>query len=151
MSGRLYFCLFQRLYIFLSISFSIYFGIIFLTYISKFGEEGLVYDYLFTSQREPHSVPDMDFFLYCAYFVPFGVIENRVTKITSLKITRVTNFKYFNGICYYSRCPGWSILFLYATAHKGLAFWKKISFELDYHWASFSLHFHIVLKPLVSY
>ena len=29
----------------------------------NFGEEGLVvYDYLFTSQKESHSVPDMDFF-----------------------------------------------------------------------------------------
>ena len=29
--------------------------------VSKLGEKGLVYDYLFTSQRESHSVPDMDF------------------------------------------------------------------------------------------
>ena len=50
------------------------------------------------------------------YFVPFGVIENRVTKI---------NFKYFNGNCDYSSNPGWSILFLYAPAHKGLAFRKN--------------------------
>ena len=36
------------------------------------------------------SVPDMDFLLYYTftYFVPFGVIKNRVTKV---------NFKYFNG------------------------------------------------------
>ena len=33
-----------------------------LAYVSKLGEEGLVYDYLFTSQEETHSVPDMDFF-----------------------------------------------------------------------------------------
>ena len=30
--------------------------------VSELGEKGLVYDYLFTSQRESHSVPDMDFF-----------------------------------------------------------------------------------------
>ena len=34
-----------------------------LAYELKLGEEGLVvYDYLFTSQRESHSVPDRDFF-----------------------------------------------------------------------------------------
>ena len=32
-----------------------------------------------------------------AYFFPFGVTENRVTKI---------NFKYFNGNCNYSSCRG---------------------------------------------
>ena len=45
-------------------SFLIYFGLnTNLAYISKLGEEDLVvYNYLFTSQREPHSVPDRDFF-----------------------------------------------------------------------------------------
>ena len=34
-----------------------------MAYVSKLGEEGLVvYDYLFTSQRECHFVPDRDFF-----------------------------------------------------------------------------------------
>ena len=28
---------------------------------------------------------------------------------------------------------------------------EKITFELSYRWASLSLHFHIVLKSLVSY
>ena len=77
-------------------------------------EEDLVYYYLFTSQREPNSVPDMDFLCYIfTYFVPFGVIENRISK---------TNFKCFNGNCEYSSCSGSLILFLYAPAHKGLAF-----------------------------
>ena len=72
------------------------------------------------------------FFCYTiAYFVPFWVIENRVTKI---------NFMYFNGNCDYSSCLGWSILFLYAPAHKALAFW-----------ASLSLRCHTVWKSLVSY
>ena len=65
-------------------------------YVSQLGGEDLVYDYFFTSQRESHSVPDMDFFAI-PYFVPFGVIENRVTK---------TNFKHFNGNFDYSSCPG---------------------------------------------
>ena len=53
--------------------FLIYFGLdTNLAYVSKLGEEGLVVnDYLFTSQRESHSLPDRDFFCYTiAYFVP---------------------------------------------------------------------------------
>ena len=65
------------------------------------------------------------FFCYTfTYFVPFEVIKNRVTKIS---------FKYFNWNCDYSSCPGWSIIFLYAPAHKGLALWK------NYVWARLSL------------
>ena len=74
------------------------------------------------------------------YFVPFGVIENRFTKI---------NFKYFNGNCDYSSCPGWWILFLYAPPHKGLAFWK------NYLWTSLSFSYSlkitcILLRQVVS-
>ena len=64
-SWRLYFFLFQMmLYVLFSMSILIYFGLnTNLAYISKLGEEDLVvYNYLFTSQREPHSVPDRDFF-----------------------------------------------------------------------------------------
>ena len=64
-SWRLYFFLFQMmLYVLFSMSLLIYFGLnTNLAYISKLGEEDLVvYNYLFTSQREPHSVPDRDFF-----------------------------------------------------------------------------------------
>ena len=44
-----------------------------MAYVSKLGEEGLVvYEYLFTFQRESHFVPDMDFFatllLISSYF-----------------------------------------------------------------------------------
>ena len=93
--------------------FLIYFGLdTNLAYVSKLGEEVLVVnDYLFTSQRESHSLPDRDFFCYTiAYFVPIWVIENRVTNI---------KFKYFNGNCAscYSSCLGSSILFLYEQAH----------------------------------
>ena len=103
---------------FFSISFLMYFGVnTNLAYVSKLGEEGLVfYDYLFTSQRESHSLPDRDFFCYTvAYFVPFWVIENRVTSI---------NFKYFNGNCdsHCFTCLGWSILFLYEPAHNAWLF-----------------------------
>ena len=75
-----------------------------------------------------------------AYFVPFLIIENRFTKI---------NFKYFNGNCDYSSCPGWWILFLYAPPHKGLAFWK------NYLWTSLSFSYSlkitcILLRQVIS-
>ena len=74
------------------------------------------------------------------YFVPFGVIENRFTKI---------NFKYFNGNCDYSSCPSWWFLFLYAPPHKGLAFWK------NYLWTSLSFSYSlkitcILLRQVIS-
>ena len=51
--------------------------------------DNLVYNFLFTFQRESHSVPDMDIFYYTFnYFVPIGVFKDRVNK---------TNSKYFNG------------------------------------------------------
>ena len=73
-----------------------------LTYESQLGNKDLVSDYIFTFQKESHSVPDMDFLLTFNYFVPFAVIENRFTKI---------NFKYFNGNCDYSSCLGKALAF----------------------------------------
>ena len=54
----------RLMYVPFSIFFLIYFDLnTNLVYVSKLGEEGLVVcDYLFTSQRESHSVPDRDFF-----------------------------------------------------------------------------------------
>ena len=74
------------------------------------------------------------------YFVPFGVIESRFTKI---------KFKYFNGNCDYSSWPGWWVLFLFAPPHKDLAFWKK------YLWTSLSFSYslkitYILLRQVVS-
>ena len=119
---------------FFSISFLIFWNSINLAYVPQLGNKDLVSDYIFTSQRESHSVPDMGFLLTFNYFLTFGLIENRFTKI---------NFKDFNGNCDYSSCLGWWILFSYAPLHKELAF-EKIIFELVY-------LFLIVLKSLVSY
>ena len=99
----------------------------------QFGWEGFVINYAFTSQRESHSVPDMDFFCYTfTYFVLFGVIDNRVAKV---------EFKYFNESFDHFICPGSLILFLYPPAHKAWRF-KKFIFELDASW--------LVLKSLAS-
>ena len=141
MSRRLYFFLFQRkLYILFSIFFLIFWNSTNLAYVSQLGNEYLVSDYISTSQRESHSPPDMVFLLTFNYFVPFGVIKLRFTKI---------NFKYFNGYCDYSSCPGWWILFLYAPPHKGLAFWK------NYLWTSLSFSYSlkitcILLRQVIS-
>ena len=47
---------------FFSISFFIFWNSINLAYVSQLGDEYLIFDYLFTSQRESLSVPDMDSF-----------------------------------------------------------------------------------------
>ena len=140
MSRRLYSFLFQRkLYILFSVSFWIFWNSISLA-VSQLGNDDLISDYILTSQKEPHSVPDMAFLLTFNYFVLFGVIENRFIKI---------NFKYFNGNCDYSSCPGWWILFLYAPLHKGLPFWK------NYLWTSLSFSYSlkvtcILLRQVIS-
>ena len=64
-----------------------------LTYLSQLGDKDLVSDYLFSSQRESHSVPDMDFFAKPS----LGAIKNKFTKI---------DFNYFNGNSDCSSCPG---------------------------------------------
>ena len=79
-------------------------------YVSKFGEQGLLYDIFYLSKRVS-LCSRRGFFLYSfAYFVPFGVIENRVTKI---------KFKYFNQNCDNSSCP--DCLFL--SCHKRVSEW----------------------------
>ena len=60
--------------------------------------------------------PHMDFFA-----IPPLILSHLELTITVMKI----NFNYFNGYCDYPSCLGWSILFLYKPAHKGLAFSKN--------------------------
>ena len=96
--------------------------------------------YFYLSKRVSLSFEIWSFLLTFNYFVSFGVIENRFTKI---------NFKYFNGNCDYSSCPGWWILFLYAPPHKGLAFWK------NYLWTNLSFSYslkitYILLRQVIS-
>ena len=69
---------------FFNFLFDIFLNSIYLIYVSQFGLEDLDYDFLFTSQREPHSVPDMDLFYYFfTFFVPIRVITDKFTKINS--------------------------------------------------------------------
>ena len=48
-------------------SFLIFWNSINLAYISQLGNENLVFDYVFTSQRESHSLPDTGFLLTLNY------------------------------------------------------------------------------------
>ena len=97
MSRRLHFSCSRGFFYVFSISFLIFWNSINLAYVSQLGNKDLVCDHIFTFQGESHSVPDMGFLLVFNYFVPFGVTENRFPKF---------NFKYFNGNCDSSSCPG---------------------------------------------
>ena len=138
MSGRLYFFLFQRrFYILFSISFLIYFGLnTNLAYVSKLGEEGVVvYNYLFTSQRESHSVPDRDFFATLLLISShFELSRIELPKLTSSILMEIVTI------------PVVLVDEFYFYIHHPIKAWlfEKIIFELVY-------LFHIVLKSLVSY
>ena len=111
LGGRIFFLFQRKLFILFRNSKN-------LTHVPQFGWEGLVIDYVFPSQTESHTLPDMNFFYYTfTFFVRFGVIE--------------VNSKCFNGNFDHLICPGWLILFLYAPAHK---VWL---FEKCYLWARF--------------
>ena len=113
--------------------FHIFWKSINLVYVLRLGEEYLVYHYLFISQREFHSVPDMDFFAIPSFILSyFELSKIELPKLISSILMEIENIPGANSI-------------LICTSPKGLAFWKSI-FELDYHWASLSLHFHVFLK-----
>ena len=71
---------------------------IYLTYVPQFGQEDLVYDYLFSSQRESHPVADMDFFI-----IPSPLLSQ-------LELLRIELPKFTPSIlienCDHSICPG---------------------------------------------
>ena len=124
--------------IFFSSSFLIFWNSINLTYVSQLRDKDFVSDYLFTSQRESHSVPDMDFFA-----IPLLILSH--LELLRIDLRKLTSSILMEIVTSPVALVAWWILFLYAPPHKGLAFWK------NYLWASLSLHFHIVLKSLVSY
>ena len=138
MSGRLYFFLFQRsLYVLFSISILINFGLnTNLVYASKLGEEGLVvYDYLFTSQRESHFVPDRDFFATLLLISShFELSRIELPKLTSSILMEIVTI------------PVVLVDDFYFYMHHPIKAWlfEKIVFELVY-------LFHIVVKSLLSY
>ena len=52
----------EIVYSFFNLLFGIFWKSINLAYVSQLAEKDLVYEYVFTSQRESHFVPNMDFF-----------------------------------------------------------------------------------------
>ena len=63
----------EIVYSFFNFLFDIFWNSKNLAYVSQLGEKDFIYNYLFTSQRGSHSVPDMDFFpgkLYLHLFCP---------------------------------------------------------------------------------
>ena len=132
----------------LYIIFSIYlfWNCINLTYVSQLGNEDLVSDYIFTSQRESHSVPDMGFLLTFNYFVPFGVIENRFTKI---------NFKYFNGNCWASLSFSYSLKITYILLRQVISLKKmvvlSVNFTILIFWSPVSFNPFISINEIGKY
>ena len=98
-----------------------------------------MYDYLVTSQRESHSVPDMDFFaipLLILFHLELSRIE--LSKLTSSILMELVTI------------PVGLVDQFYFYMHQVIKIWlfEKIIFELDYH---LSLHFHITLISFISY
>ena len=98
-------------YYFFDVLFDIFWNKIYLTYVAQFGQENLVYDYLFTSPlKESLSLFQIWIFYYTfAYFALIGVIDDKVAEI---------NVKYFNEKLQPSHFSWLINLFLYALAHK---------------------------------
>ena len=107
-----------------------------MAYVSKLGEEGVVvYNYLFTSQRESHSVPDRDFFATLLLISShFELSRIELPKLTSSILMEIVTI------------PVVLVDEFYFYMHHPIKAWlfEKIIFELVY-------LFHIVLKSLVSY
>ena len=63
--------------------FEIFWNNIYLNYVPKFGYEDLVYNDLFPSQRESHSVPDMGFFVKLSLTLfQLELLREEFTKLT---------------------------------------------------------------------
>ena len=71
------------------ISFFIFWNSINMAYVLQLRNKVLVSDHIFTSQRESHAFLDMGFLLVFNYYVPFGVIENWLTKINGISYKKM--------------------------------------------------------------
>ena len=61
-----------------------------LTYLSQLGDKDLVSDYLFSSQRESHSVPDMGFFAIPSLILSHLELSRiNLPKLTSIILTEI--------------------------------------------------------------
>ena len=128
MSGRLCFFLFQRrMYVLFSLSFLIYFGLnTNLVYVLKLGEDGLVvYDYLFTSQRASHSLPDRDF------FATLLLISSQF-ELSRIELPTLTSSILMEIVTHAILVVLVDQFYFYMNQLIMLGFLKKLSFELVY-------------------
>ena len=87
-SRRLYFFLFRKYYI--HISFLIFWNSMNLAYVSKFRDKDFVSDYVFTSQKEPHCVPDMDFLAIPSFILShLKLCRTDLPKLTSSILMKI--------------------------------------------------------------
>ena len=110
-----------------------------MAYVSKLGEEGLViYDDLFTSQRESHFVPDRNFFATLLLISShFELSRIELPKLTSSILMEIVTILVVLVDQFY----------FYMHQPINFGFLKKLSSEL----AILSLDFHMFRKSLVSY
>ena len=95
-----------------------------MVYISRLGEEDLVYDYLSTSQRESHSVSDVDFFPILLLMLPhMELLRIELLKLTSSILMEIVSV------------PIVLVDQFYFYMHQPIkaSFFQKVIFELDYH------------------
>ena len=74
----------EIVYSFFNFFFDIFWDSMNLAYVSQLGVEDLVYDYLFTFQREPHSASDIDFFAIPSLILShLELLRTELLKVTS--------------------------------------------------------------------
>ena len=108
---------------FFSLSFFIFWSSINLAYVSQFGDKYLIFDYLFTSQRESHCVPDMDSFaLPLLILSHLKLLRIDLPKLISSILMKIVTFPVVlvDGFYFYMHHPIKARVF------------EKITFELVY-------------------
>ena len=132
----------EIVYSFFSILFGIFWESIDLAYVSKLVEEGLVYHYLFTSQEETHSVPDMDFFaIHSLILSHLELSRIELPKLTSSILMGIVTI------------PVGLIDQFYCNMNQPMKAWLfEKTFELVYHWIFiwFKNHLHPIKAGNIS-
>ena len=113
-----------------------------LAYVLLLGEENLISDYLFTSERVSHSAPDMDFFV-----LPSLILSH--LELSRIELPKLSSSILIEIVTIPVALIDQFYFYMYQSIRAGL--FKKIIIELGYHWASLFLNFHIVLNSVVSY
>ena len=109
--------------------FDILWNSIYLDYAPKFGWEDLIYNYLFTSQRESHSVPKRNFFLKLIFIASqLELSREGFTKLTYVFYWKILTMPFVLAYQFY----------FYAPAYRAWLF-EKLIFELEVSLYSFKI------------